>query len=82
MVTVYHHRKVNVFAKGRRHNGRNHFFHVAIELCPFKGWEGSLVSLRVCWVKDESSDMLQSEISHDMQGVLKVALTWACQVRR
>ncbi len=26
--------------------------------------------------------MLQLEISHDMQGVLKVALAWACQVRK
>jgi hypothetical protein len=37
MVTVYHHTKVNVFAKGRGHAGRNCFFHIAIELSPFKG---------------------------------------------
>jgi hypothetical protein len=36
MVTVYHHTKVNGFAKGRRHVKRNYFFHVAIELHPFK----------------------------------------------
>jgi hypothetical protein len=52
MVTVYHHTKVKVFAKGRRHVGRNFFFHVAIELHPFKGWKGSLVNVRVCRVKD------------------------------
>jgi hypothetical protein len=44
--------KVNIFAKGRRHVGRNCFFHVAIELDPFKGWKGDLVNVRVCWVKD------------------------------
>ncbi len=54
MVTVYHHTKVNVFAKGRRHFGRNCFFHVIIKLRPFKGWKGSLVNVRVCQVKDES----------------------------
>jgi hypothetical protein len=54
MVTVYHHTKVNVFAKRRRHVRSNCFFYVAKELCPFKGWEGSLVNVRVCWVKDES----------------------------
>ncbi len=54
MVTVYHHMNVNVFAKGRRHVGRNCFFHVAIKLHPFKGWKSSLVNVRVCWVKNES----------------------------
>ncbi len=48
MVTVYHHTKVNVFAKGRRHVGRNCFIHVAVELCPFKRWKWRLVNVRVC----------------------------------
>jgi hypothetical protein len=30
MVTVYHHAKVDVFAKWRRHIGKNCFFHVAV----------------------------------------------------
>jgi hypothetical protein len=54
MVTVYHHTKVNIFAKGRRHVRRNCFFHIAIELCLIKSWKGSLVHVRVCWFKDES----------------------------
>jgi hypothetical protein len=44
---------INVFAKGRRHVKRNCFFHIALQLRPFKGWEGSLVNVRVNWVKDE-----------------------------
>ncbi len=54
MVTVYHHTEVNVFANGRRHVGRNCFFHVAIKLHPIKRLKGSQVNVRVCGVKDES----------------------------
>jgi hypothetical protein len=54
MVTVYYHKKVNVFAKWRGHIGRNCFFHVAIKLRPIKRWKGSLVNVRVSRVKDES----------------------------
>ncbi len=58
MVTVYHHVKVNVFAKWRRHIGRNCFFYVAVKLRLIIRWKGSLVNVRVSQVKDKSGVML------------------------
>jgi hypothetical protein len=71
--TVHHHSDVNLFAKRLWHIGWDCFRDITIELSPVKRRKRIQVDIRVGWVKNKSRVVFESEVSHHIDGSLKMA---------
>ena len=82
VVTVAEHANIKVFAQRLRHVGKDSFLYITVELHPVILGNRMHVDGWVSWVKHKSGVMFLLEITHHVEGNLKVSCTGVSKVRR
>ncbi len=81
VVAIAEHANVKVFTQRLGHVVWDGFLHITIELGPIISGEGRYVDVGVGWVEDKSRVMLLLEVSHDMEGGVKMSFTGISKMR-